>query len=147
MSEPSSNYEKTLSNMMFQEQVEKSFTDKVLNRDDNKRLQQLMKQKTLSEDDIHEILHLISTVGNKLVNFNDWDRYLLGKAFAWIREFGTHCINVMNWEKETTIKIKTADKLLEIAQSDEMKKKVIHDEISEYIEKDRYNLKKNISVN
>jgi len=130
-------YEKALSNYMFQDQVEKSFTDKVLNREDNKRLQELMKQTDLDEDDIHEILHLISTTGNKLANFNDWDRYLLGKDFAWIREFGTHCVNVMNWELETKQKIQAIEDLMGNQIQDPQKAKPNpndHDAIADLID-------------
>lgn len=118
MSEAATSYEKALSNVMFQERFEKSFTDKLLNKDDNKRLQQLMKKSDLNEDEIHEILHLISTTGNKLVNFNDWDRYLLGKDFAWVREFATQCVNIMNWEEETEQKIEAIEELLTPSEVD-----------------------------
>ena len=117
---------------MFQDQVEKSFTDKVLNREDNRRLQELMKKSSLTEDDVHEILHIISTTGNKLANFNDWDRYLLGKDFAWIREFGTHCVNVVNWEDETSEKIKAVEKLLDYNDKDFSKNP--HDAIAKVID-------------
>ena len=66
---------------------ERTYIDKILNREDAKRLQELMKKENLERSDLLEILYLLAGVEIKLVNFGDYDRYLLGKFFAWIRDF------------------------------------------------------------
>jgi hypothetical protein len=91
-------YENLLSNWLSKQNSEKSFVDKVLNRQDSERLQKLMKKDKLNRSDLTEILYIISGTNVKLVNYNDWDRYLLGKAFAWIRDFATLCEDVIIWK-------------------------------------------------
>lgn len=132
MAEGNQSYEQSLAQHVFKKNAEKTFVDKVLNRQDNQRINELMKKKDLSEDDIHEILHLVSTINNKLANFDDWDRYLLGKDFAWIREFATHCVSVLNWETELKNKKKDLEKFLFDSPND---KDLTHEDIAKRIDK------------
>jgi len=72
---------------VYEETREKTFVDKVLNREEAKRLQELTKKEDLNRSELLELLYLLAGIELKLVNFDAYDRYLLGKFFAWIRDF------------------------------------------------------------
>jgi len=72
---------------VYEETREKTFVDKVLNREEAKRLQELTKKEDLNRSELLELLYLLAGIELKLVNFDPYDRYLLGKFFAWIRDF------------------------------------------------------------
>jgi len=80
-------WEKSLSQGLFSADVEKAFTDKVLDKSGIERIKELMRKPILGRDDLLELLYMLSAVEVKLVNFDQWDRYLLGKFYAWIRDF------------------------------------------------------------
>jgi len=76
-----------LNKYVFSQSAEKTWIDKVLDRQDVERVRELMRKDDLSRDELLELLYLLAGNELKLVNFGDWDRYLLGKYFAWIRDF------------------------------------------------------------
>ena len=80
-------YEKTLSRYVFSQQSEKTWIDKILDRQDVEKIRDLMKKEDLGREELLELLYLLAGNELKLVNLGDWDRYLLGKYFAWIRDF------------------------------------------------------------
>lgn len=80
-------FEQSLGANMFTPEYEKSFIDKVLGRKEVEELKAIMAKDTLNRSDLNTLLYLLSSVEVKLVNFGEWDRYLLGKFYAWIRDF------------------------------------------------------------
>ena len=92
---------------------EKSFVDKVLSRQDSARLQKLMKTENITREELLEILYIISGPSLKVLNYNEWDRYLLGKAFAWIRDFATLCEEIIEWEEAINKEIQNGETELE----------------------------------
>lgn len=80
-------FEQNLQNSIFQSSPEKTFVDKVLARKDVDALRDLMRKEELSRGDLLEILHLVSGIEQKLLNYGEWDRYIILKFFVWIREF------------------------------------------------------------
>lgn len=62
-----------------------SFSDKLLGKDIGRRLQQLIK-KDLTRDDLLELLYLLTSDELKLANLSEYDRYILGKYFTWVRD-------------------------------------------------------------
>ena len=93
-------YESYLRNYIHRPDVEKTFIDKVLGRQDAERLKELMAKSELTRNDLTELLYLLTSVNLKLVNFNEWDRYLLGKFYAWIRDFVTLCEDIIDYEDD-----------------------------------------------
>jgi hypothetical protein len=88
--EPSTyGFEKQVGGMIYGSDEEKTFIDKVLDRKDSERLRTLMLEEELDRSELLELLYIIVSINTKLVNFSDWDRYLLGKFLAWIRDFTT----------------------------------------------------------
>jgi hypothetical protein len=80
-------YEDYLNRGITRPDTDKSFTDKLLGREDANRLKDLISKDDLTREDLSEILNLISSINSKLVNYSDWDRYALGKYYTWIRSF------------------------------------------------------------
>ena len=103
-------FEKDVGSMMFTKEQEKTFIDKVLDRKDSERLRQLMMTEELDRSQLLELLYIIVSINTKLVNFSDWDRYLLGKFLAWIRDFCTLHESLLDYivqlEKEEGILLK-----------------------------------------
>lgn len=80
-------FEQALERNIFSSQQEKTFIDKLLAREDVDALRQLIKKPSLKRSELLEILYLISGVEAKLLNYSEWDRYVILKFFVWIREF------------------------------------------------------------
>ena len=46
-----------------------------------------MKKDKLTYEDINQLLYLLTSDEAKLLNLKEYDRYILGKFYTWIREF------------------------------------------------------------
>lgn len=79
--------EQSLGQNLFTPEYEKTFIDKVLGRQEVEQLKNIMAKDTMTRSDLNTLLYLLASVEVKLVNFGEWDRYLLGKFYAWIRDF------------------------------------------------------------
>lgn len=66
---------------------ERSFIDKILAKDDVNDIRELIRKPELTRQELLEILYLISGTESKLLNYSEWDRYIILKFFVWIREF------------------------------------------------------------
>lgn len=82
------NYEQTLATGTFSNEGEKTRYDKLLSQKEIDRLRQLISQETLNVNDISEILNILVSTELKLTNFNENDRYVLGKYLIWVAEYG-----------------------------------------------------------
>lgn len=82
-----SDFEQKLQQKMFSSNAEKTFIDKILAKSDIDDIRKLIKKKKLGREDLLEILYLLSSSESKLLNYSDWDRYVILKFFVWIREF------------------------------------------------------------
>lgn len=80
-------YEKNLESGLFSSAHDKTYIDKVLAQKDVDRIRELVKKPKLARSDILEILYLLSGTESKLVNYGEWDRYVILKFFVWLREF------------------------------------------------------------
>lgn len=72
--------------MAYQQNYEKSFIDKLTAKEDVLRMRELHKKLLSSREEVMEMLQLM--VGNeaKLLNFNEYERYVFGRYFIKIRE-------------------------------------------------------------
>lgn len=80
-------FEQELQKGLGTKERERSFIDKVLAKEDVNAIRELIKKKELKREELLEILYLISATESKLVNYSEWDRYVILKFFVWIREF------------------------------------------------------------
>lgn len=78
--------EERLDNKMFAPQRERSFTDKSLAKEEIGKIAVLVRKRDLTSEDWNELLYLLAGVESKVLNFDENDRYILGKDFAWIRD-------------------------------------------------------------
>lgn len=80
-------FENALDKSLFNEQAEKTYIDKILSRQDVEAIREIIRKPRLKREDLLEILYLISGTESKLLNYGEWDRYVILKFFVWIREF------------------------------------------------------------
>lgn len=80
-------FEDNLQKNMFSDNREKSFIDKLLAKEDVDKLRELVKKPKLKRDELLELLYLLGGTEAKLLNYGEWDRYVILKFFVWIREF------------------------------------------------------------
>jgi hypothetical protein len=100
-------FEDKVSTGMFSGYGEKTFIDKVLAKDDVKAIQELIKKPRLTREELLEILYLISGTEAKLLNYSEWDRYVILKFFIWIREFIKIAELLFDYEDSLAIKENT----------------------------------------
>lgn len=82
-----SSFEEALQKSVFSGQNEKTFIDKLLAREDVNAIRELVKKPDWTRQDLLEILYLLSGAESKLLNYGEWERYVILKFFVWIREF------------------------------------------------------------
>lgn len=79
--------EQQLQRSLFSQQSEKTYIDKILSRQDVDTIRELVKKPELSRAEILDLLYLISGAEAKLLNYGEWDRYVVLKFYVWIRDF------------------------------------------------------------
>lgn len=79
-------FEDLLGQAAYRGNTEKAFTDKLLGRQDAEKLRDLIRKDDLTRSELLELLYLVCGVELKLVNFDERDRYILGKYYTWIRD-------------------------------------------------------------
>lgn len=79
--------EEQIARQMFNPNAEKTFIDKVLARQDVEKIRELIKKPNLSREELLDILYNVAGTEAKLVNYGEWDRYVMNKFFVWLREF------------------------------------------------------------
>ena len=98
--------EQNLQNSMFGHSSEKTFIDKLLAKDESQRVKELVSKKDLKREEMLELLYLLSSTEAKLVNYSEWDRYVILIYFVWIRQFIKICENLYDYEDDLKIKEK-----------------------------------------
>jgi len=78
-------FEDALTQNIIGRNVEKSYTDKILARNEIETIKQLIKKDKLTRSEIAELLYCCTSAESKLVNYDSWDRYIANKYFVWIR--------------------------------------------------------------
>lgn len=94
------NFEQALASSIFKTDVEKSFVDKVLGRKDVEEIREIVKKKRLQRDDLMHLMYMLSSVELKLMNYGEWDRYVMAKYFVWIRDFVALCESIMDYKDD-----------------------------------------------
>lgn len=81
-------------------QKEKTFIDKILAKDDVDQMRLLIRKDRLTREDLLDILFLMTSTESKLLNYNDWERYIVLKFFVWIREFCKIAEQLYDYQEE-----------------------------------------------
>lgn len=95
-----SSFYQDLGRNLFKGESEKSLVDKLLGRQDADKVHALMQKEPLTRSDIEEILFLMTSIDQKIVNYNEWDRYVIVKYFPWIKDYSTLCKTWMLYEEQ-----------------------------------------------
>ncbi len=93
-------FEDKIEDAVFSTSKEKSWVDKLLAKEDAEKLRRLSRKRELSKEDLSELLYLLTNVELKLSNLTEYDRYLLGKYFAWFRDLVKLCEMLYDYIKE-----------------------------------------------
>lgn len=81
------NFESTLRQAVFNNGYEKTNYDKTLSKDEVFRLREIVRKEVFNIADIQECQNILVSTEVKLTNFDDWDRYIVGKYYIWLSEF------------------------------------------------------------
>ena len=100
--------ERAIQNSLFSNPQDKTFTDKLLGRQDVDAVRELMKKEPLERSEVLDLLYMLSSTESKLFNYSEWDRYVQLKFFTWIRDFVKIAEQVYDYEddlKKNKVKI------------------------------------------
>lgn len=100
-------FEETLQQNLFKLNTEKTFIDKILAKEESGKVMALIKKDKLTRGDLLELLYHLSSTEIKLVNFGEWDRYIILKYFVWIREFCKVAENLYDYQDDLLRKVNT----------------------------------------
>ena len=81
-------FEKQLGQATFGEGGEKTKMNQILSQLEIDRLRELVTKDLLEVNEVDEILNILVSTELKLTNFNENDRYILGKYLLWVSEYG-----------------------------------------------------------
>lgn len=80
-------FEDAIATQMISKGNEKTYIDKILSKADVDDVRALMKKSPLNRSEILELMYWLAGNESKLVNYSEWDRYIILKFFVWIRDF------------------------------------------------------------
>lgn len=92
--------EDAIAKKMMEGTTERTFIDKILGKQDTDRLKELIQKDPLKRNELLEILYLLGATESKLVNYSEWDRYIMLKFFVWVREFVKICEIMYDYRDE-----------------------------------------------
>lgn len=81
-------FENQLGKATFGEESERTRMDKVLSKEEVDRLREIVTKDLLEIEEVDEIINILVSTELKLTNFNENDRYILGKYLLWVSEYG-----------------------------------------------------------
>jgi len=85
---------------IFAPKTEASLVDKVISRENVARIEELVKKPEWDYKDVNTVLYLMTAEETKLLNLSPYERYLLGKFYAWIREFVKFVDDLINQKEK-----------------------------------------------
>lgn len=130
-------FEQALQQGMFSRDNEKTFIDKLLAREDVNKVKELIKKPKLTREELLELLYLLSSTEAKLLNYGEWDRYIILKFFVWIREFVMMSELLFDYQDDLKIKENTCTKCSLLIKTDHIKKCVCEEPIRKIVLSDR----------
>lgn len=93
-------YEQQLQQGLFSGTAEKTFSDKVLGKDDVQAVREIIKKERLSRTELTDLLNLLSSSEMKLLNYDERDRHVMAKFFVWIRDFVAYIEQLMDYKED-----------------------------------------------
>jgi hypothetical protein len=78
--------EENIERSIFHGSHERTSIDKMMARDDVMIIKDLIKKPELTRSELLELLYMILSTESKMLNYGEYDRYVILKFFIWIRE-------------------------------------------------------------
>jgi hypothetical protein len=94
--------EERIGQSIFQGNSEKNLSDRLLGKEDYTTLKNLMLKKEWNREDVSSLMYSLTAIESKLSNLEEWERYVLGKFFAWIREFVSIQEELFNYQEKAS---------------------------------------------
>lgn len=88
----------------MQYSAEKTYIDKTLAKDQEREILELLKKEFINKTDQAKLMNLLVSNELKLLNFGDYDRYLIGKLFVWLQDFALVQDSLFNYSDNVTKK-------------------------------------------
>lgn len=79
--------EEAIQKSFYNTSQEKSFIDKLLAKNTDDKIADIIKKPVFEREDIASLLHQLASTEAKLLNFGEWDRHIQLKFYVWLREF------------------------------------------------------------
>lgn len=79
--------EENLQQAIYSGNMERTNFDKILSKGEMFRLREIVSKEFLTIKDISEVQNILVSTEAKLTNFDDWDRYVIGKYYIWVCEY------------------------------------------------------------
>lgn len=97
-------FENLLERAMITKDEEKTFIDKMLAKKEAERVRALFLKKELTREEIMELLYHLSSTESKLLNYDEWERYVQLKFHIWINEYIKIIEQAFDYGDELTLK-------------------------------------------
>lgn len=108
-------FENLIASTFLKKDTEKSLVDKMLGKKDIEEIQILISKDNLTLEDLFKLLYMMSASEQKLLNYNEWERYIMLKFFVWIREFIMVLIYLRRYQEDINLKKnKTTDRAVKL---------------------------------
>lgn len=98
--------EDAINRSMFSNQQEKTFIDKLLGKEDANYIRDLIKKTRWNREDMLTALYMLASLESKLLNLDEWSRYVILKFFVWVREFVKVAELLYDYEDDLELKEK-----------------------------------------
>lgn len=83
----STNFNQQLQQAVYNSNPEKTSQDQILSKQEVLRLRELVGKDSLNQSDINTIQNILVSNEIKMTNFNDREKYVIGKYFIWVSEY------------------------------------------------------------
>jgi hypothetical protein len=93
-------FEEAIQQQIFRSPKDKSYSDKLLTKEEAESIRVLMTKKHLTREDIQELLNRCAGVEAKLLNLSAWERYVLLKFYVWVVAFGKVAEGVHQYKED-----------------------------------------------
>lgn len=80
-------FEDAVASQIYQQNQDKSYVDKILAKSEIERTKELQRKENLTRSELLELMYSCLESEAKLVNYSEYDRYIILKYFVWVREF------------------------------------------------------------
>jgi hypothetical protein len=106
----SSNLQQQIQNAVYSANYERTTQDQVLSKEEVLTLRNLLGKDYLNLKDINTIQNILVSNEIKMTNFNDHEKYIIGKYFVWVSEYAkrySKSLSAMTFYQQYTGKLTT----------------------------------------